>query len=167
MLTVDRLEVLRYLGMAGAAYDAHFLARLEAVEKAVLAVVRPQAVWQRVDETTVYLVATLGAGVDALVRRYGQVAPADLVMAQAVATALIETYCDQCEDAIRRDVPGWRLRPRVSPGYGDIPLARQTELLARVDAARRIGVTLTATQLMVPSKSVSAIIKLEPLGETT
>ncbi len=162
MLKVDRLEVLRYLGMAQASYDANFLTRLEAVEQAVLAAVRPQAVWQRVDERTYYLVATLGTEVDALLRRYGQVAPADLVMAQAVATALIETYCDQCEAEIGREVPEMTLLPRVSPGYGDIPLERQRDLLARVDATRRLGVTLTEVLLMVPSKSVSAIIGLQP-----
>lgn len=104
--------------------------------------------------------ATLGTGVDALLRRYGATSATDLLIAQAAATALIENVCDECEAEMRCDpsVSGKKLRARFSPGYGDLPLAVQRPLLAILDATRRIGISLTSTDQMVPVKSVSAIV---------
>ncbi len=184
-VSLCRDETLRYLGMASAELDVAFLARLDAVEQAIRAAARPNACWRLVSvEATddfcrvgnlewasrslartlsgcsraFLFAATLGTEVDTLLRRYGQTAPADLVMAQAAASALIESYCDACEAEMVKEVPGATLRPRFSPGYGDLPLERQTELFAALDATKRIGVTLTDARLMIPSKSVSAII---------
>lgn len=104
--------------------------------------------------------ATLGTGVDALLRRYGATSAADLLIAQAAATALIENVCDDCEAEMRRNpsIAGKKLRARFSPGYGDLPLAAQRPLLAILDATRRIGISLTSADQMVPSKSVTAIV---------
>lgn len=55
-------------------------------------------------------------------------------------------------------VTGWRF----SPGYGDLPLAVQPAVLAALDAERTVGVTLTDHLLMVPMKSVTAVVGLFP-----
>ena len=47
---------------------------------------------------------------------------------------------------------------RFSPGYGDLPLETQRPLLQILDSGRRAGIVLSDTMLMIPSKSVSAII---------
>jgi len=76
--------------------------------------------------------------------------------------ALIEKVMDDIEDKIRATLePGETLVSRYSPGYGDFPLAAQRELLSLLDAPRKVGVSLTDTLLMVPSKSVSAIIGIK------
>ena len=56
---------------------------------------------------------------------------------------------------------GETLRPRYSPGYGDLPLAFQQDLFRALDCERRLGLTLTDSLLMVPSKSVTAIIGMK------
>ena len=53
---------------------------------------------------------------------------------------------------------GLYLRPRFSPGYGDFPLSCQEGLLNGLQAGKRIGITLTEGSLMMPSKSVTAVI---------
>ena len=53
---------------------------------------------------------------------------------------------------------GETLVSRYSPGYGDWPLEAQRRLFELLDAPRKAGVSLTDSLLMVPSKSVSAII---------
>jgi cobalamin-dependent methionine synthase I len=84
---------------------------------------------------------------------------ADALIMQAVGAALIERYMDGVEDEIRAELaPGEALRTRYSPGYGDFPLAAQRDILAILDTSRRIGVSLTDSLLMVPSKSVSAVV---------
>lgn len=192
-MKIDRAEVFRYMRTDRAKVDAVLESRLAAVETQVLAAVRPAAYWQLVKVegcANAYRVgplelasrnlyrelascphaflfcATLGAGVDALLRQTACMSAADLVMVQAVAAALIEAYCDECETRMAAEVAaaGETLRMRFSPGYGDLPLATQKPLLAALDAQRRAGITLSETFLMMPSKSVSAIIGAGPAG---
>ena len=44
--------------------------------------------------------------------------------------------------------------------FGDLPLDVQSPLLALTDATRRLGVTLSESNLMNPLKSVTAVIGL-------
>ena len=106
-------------------------------------------------------VATLGPGPDRLVRRLeatGRVA--DAAWAQAAAAELADAWCDDVVALFAADpaVAGCALRPRFSPGYGDVPLSVQRPFLAALDATRRIGVTLTESLLMVPTKTISAFV---------
>lgn len=192
-MEVDRAEVLRYMRMGGAEPDAVLADRLARVEREVLAACRPASYWRleqlsfgpepgdlRIGPLSVrscalartlrgcrhafLFCATLGAGVDALLRRYSQTSGADALMAQAVATAAVESYCDDCRARLLAEpaVAGETLRMRFSPGYGDLPLETQRPLLQVLDSARRAGIVLTETLLMVPSKSVSAVIGAGP-----
>lgn len=110
-------------------------------------------------------VATLGAGVDRLVR--GAEAAASMeeaALLQAAAGELADAFCDDVVAALARDpaVAGCALRHRFSPGYGDVPLSVQPAFLAAVDAQRRLGVSLTSSFLMAPTKTVSAFVGVEP-----
>ena len=72
--------------------------------------------------------------------------------------AAIENVCDNlCEDLAEALSPA-RLTPRFSPGYGDFPLSQQAALCAVLNAERRIGLTLTPGGLLLPQKSVTAVI---------
>ena len=53
-----------------------------------------------------------------------------------------------------------KVRPRFSPGYGDLPLTLQPEICAALDVQRRLGIHVTESLLMIPSKSVTAVIGL-------
>ena len=104
--------------------------------------------------------ATLGLGPDRLISRASVRKPSEMLVYQAAAAAMIEEVCDQLnrewEERIRSE--GDSLRPRFSPGYGDFALEHQREFLQAIDAARGAGISLTESCLMVPSKSVSAVI---------
>ncbi len=107
--------------------------------------------------------ATLGTGADRLVRRFtaaGETAKA--AAAQALGAAAIEGYCDEicAQIAEREKKNGYYLRPRFSPGYGDLPLEAQRDFFRLFDITKRIGVTLTAQCMMLPTKSVTAFIGL-------
>ena len=56
--------------------------------------------------------------------------------------------------------PGEKLMPRRSPGYGEMPLSLSREIVDRLEATRRIGVAVTDSCLLVPSKSVTAICEI-------
>lgn len=104
--------------------------------------------------------ATLGIGVDQLLFRTSKTDMAKTVVLQACAAALLEEYCDECQDRIRQEMEseGRYLRPRFSPGYGDFPIECQRDLVRMLDCAKSIGLTLTESCMMAPSKSVTAVI---------
>ncbi|MCI8454087.1 MAG: Vitamin B12 dependent methionine synthase activation subunit [Lachnospiraceae bacterium] len=111
-------------------------------------------------ERVLVLAATLGAGVDRLLARYGKLKVSKAVVLQAVSAAMIEAYLNELCGRWRAEYEkkGLYLRPRFSPGYGDFPLTCQPQLLDGLEASKRIGITLTDSLLMLPSKSVTAVI---------
>lgn len=106
--------------------------------------------------------ATLGIGADRLIKRAQIRKMSEAVIYQAAAASMIESYCDIINEEIRDEAKKESLytRPRYSPGYGDCPLEVQKDLVRLLDAPKKIGLTLTDSLLMMPSKSVTAIIGL-------
>lgn len=104
--------------------------------------------------------ATIGAPFDRLIARYGRLEPSKALIFQAIGAERIESLCDAFCDKMNTDLNafGKSLRPRVSPGYGDIPLEMQRQIFRVLDCERKIGLTLNESLLMSPSKSVTAIV---------
>lgn len=104
--------------------------------------------------------ATLGIGVDQLLSRVSKTNMAHAVVMQACAAALLEEYCDECQEQIgqKLQTEGRFLRPRFSPGYGDFPIECQKNVIQMLDSAKTIGLTITESFMMAPSKSVTAVI---------
>ena len=82
------------------------------------------------------------------------------VIYQAAGAMLIESYCDALNRKLKEEAAaeGKFLRPRFSPGYGDLPLAIQPELFRVLEVQKNTGITLTESLLMMPTKSVTALI---------
>lgn len=99
--------------------------------------------------------ATSGSAVDRLIMRQAKISSADAMVTDCIASSGIEVFCDLINDEMKE---GRILRPRYSPGYGDVSLSCQSEILSFLDAYRKIGLTLTETYLMTPVKSVTAIV---------
>ena len=55
------------------------------------------------------------------------------------------------------------LEQASSPRYGDFPLECQRQIAPALELNKRIGVTLTDSLLMAPSKSVTAVIGVSRL----
>lgn len=107
-------------------------------------------------EKAVLFAATVGVGIDRLIAKYGALSPAKAVLFDAIGTERIEALCDCfCADLERSAQTG--LRPRFSPGYGDLDLSVQKELFSLLRCEKHIGLTLGDSLLMSPSKSVTAI----------
>ena len=47
---------------------------------------------------------------------------------------------------------------RYSPGYGDLPLDIQSDFLKSINAEKLIGLTVSSHNLLMPRKSVTAVI---------
>lgn len=86
------------------------------------------------------------------------------VLLDAAATAAVEQAADELEKAISRVVAkeSLKMRWRFSPGYGDWKLDNQKNFFY-VTGAPEIGMSLTESLMLVPRKSVTAIIGLEKI----
>lgn len=112
----------------------------------------------------ILIAATLGLGADKLLQKYEIVNMTKATITQACGAACIEAYCNILQERICGEMSGggvtFYLRPRFSPGYGDLPLHYQKVIFGELECSRRIGLTLTDSLLMYPTKSVSALIGL-------
>lgn len=111
-------------------------------------------------QEAVVLGATLGIGVDMLMKRYSITDMARVVVLQACAAAMLEEYLDECQEELEKQLEkdGKYLRPRFSPGYGDFDIRHQEGILKMLDAAKTIGLTMTESFMLTPVKSVTAVI---------
>ena len=185
-MTLNVDEALRYLGVRSDP-DGTLHAQMTAMAEEVAAKHRPRWVWRAfaIDRTegkltltgtmltlpghtaermladcrqAVLLVCTLGTAFDAWVRAEQARDMRRAVLLDALGSAWVETGCDTAEQEIAARFPGMYLTDRFSPGYGDLPLDVQPELLSAADARRRVGVYDTPSRLMNPQKSVTAVI---------
>lgn len=103
---------------------------------------------------------TAGIELDKRIRRYMITEPDVGVVMDSCGIQAVEQIADAAEKEIEKtaEAEGCHLTWRFSPGYGDLPLETQRELVQVLDLHRQIGVSLTDSCLMVPSKSVTAIL---------
>ena len=122
--------------------------------------IRPKGVWAR-EGNRIYLCGTLGAAFDAWQRRLAALSGADAYFSQQIGLDAVEREMDRLEAEARASLAeGEVLKPRRSPGYGEMPLSLSREIIGKLDATRRIGVAMTGSSLLVPSKSVTAICEI-------
>lgn len=115
------------------------------------------------DCSKIYLfAATIGMMPDRLIKKYTAVSMAKAVVMQAVGASAAECWCEEIDERIQKLAAdaGFSTRPRFSFGYGDTPLSLQRRVFDALDVEKRLGITLTESFLMYPTKSVTAVIGL-------
>ena len=110
----------------------------------------------------VIFASTLGAQCDQQIRRAQIKDPVKAAVLQATGAMYIEKCVDLLNEKIRVEFEeqGHKVRPRFSPGYGDVPLEVQKDFF-RLLPCQRIGLTLMDTLIMSPEKSVTAFIGIK------
>lgn len=101
------------------------------------------------------LAATTGITAHRLIERNSVLSPLKGIITDCIGSAAIEAFCDKIN--LSFDNPEF-LRPRFSPGYGDLPLEYQKDITEFLQTNKNIGMSLTDSLMMVPVKSVTAII---------
>ncbi len=106
--------------------------------------------------------ATLGSSTEYALYRYGFTDVSRALVLHACAAAMIEETCDRMEEELSASPAseGLFLRPRFSPGYEDFALQHQKDIVALTRCDTRIGVGVTESFLLTPSKSVTGLIGL-------
>lgn len=186
--TVDAKETRRYAGLMKAKdFDE---AMIEAACEEALLLAAPKGIWQIYDydcqkqqvqaepplilqgkkiaqhlagcEKIILLAATVGEAIEETVTaKFQQGDYAASVLLDAAATTAVEQTADAMEKALRSKAAakGYQMKWRFSPGYGDWPIKQQPELL-RLSDASSIGISLSSSLMLIPRKSITAVIGL-------
>ncbi|MBR6588556.1 MAG: hypothetical protein IKK82_14220 [Kiritimatiellae bacterium] len=150
-------EVAVYLGCGGEIGDELKRRTLALIAEAPL---EPRGVFLR-DGVRFLLCGTVGGAFDRWQRRLAATGAADALIAQAIGTAAVEKTMDGIERDIRATLAeGENLKMRRSPGYGEMGLQLNREIIERLDAPRRIGVSFTDSMTLLPTKSVTAVCEV-------
>ena len=112
---------------------------------------------------TVIFGATIGIYTDRQIQKEQILSPARALIYQAVGATVVEAVCDDFNEWIRQKEKekGRDICPRFSPGYGDVSLSIQKSIFQELSLAKLAGITLTDSLLMIPEKSVTAIIGIK------
>lgn len=171
---VDRRQWLRRLGVPGEG-DEKLEQSLAQAENLLLKNAQPQGIYRVLALGDIALGGnaikkhlkgcrelavmgvTIGAGVDRLIRQSQIRDMAEAVLLDCGASVLTEQICDSFEARIRKETQGY-LTGRYSPGYGDLPIETQDVLVRILDGPRKIGLTVNQNHIMIPKKSVTAIL---------
>lgn len=184
----DELEILRYMGMPREKAEEEIIKQVHALYDRLEKCIQPKFIYRCFDmncqegiveflgtslkvaskdltkllETSnkcYVMAATLGPQVDQLIRRLQKTDMLEAVIVNACSALRIEKLCDEAEKEIMEQIdPNQYLTMRYSPGYGDVPITLQRQVLDILDASKRIGLTTTKASMLIPSKSVTAFI---------
>ena len=179
-------DALHFMGWRGTTVESSLLEQIQELINQAQQELRPYAVLQRFDinkegalegttltpqgmdvrrmlsgcQKAVLLAATLGAASERMLLKAQARSGAQAVLLDAVLSAAIEAVCDAQENTLRAQLApqGLYLTDRFSPGYGDMPITQTRDICAVLAADKRMGLTVSASGIMIPRKSVTAIM---------
>ncbi|MEG0283271.1 MAG: vitamin B12 dependent-methionine synthase activation domain-containing protein [Erysipelotrichales bacterium] len=100
--------------------------------------------------------ATLGLELDKQIKKLEITDMSLALVVNAVATEYMEKNLEKLCHDIEEDNKYYT--SRFSIGYHDVSITHQPDLIKMIDATKLIGINVLESYLMVPSKSVSAMI---------
>lgn len=182
----DRKEILRYLGYRGGEITEAVLEDIELSVKTANKVMHPRFIWKmctvvkREDglwlseadvvlrgnsiarhlegcERAVLFCVTLGSELDREIDREMVDKPGRGVILNACGIAGVEKLADYLQTEIDNRLKDEHTGVRFSPGYGDLPLETQADIMRALNCEKTVGVRLNSNYLMDPQKSVTAI----------
>ena len=108
----------------------------------------------------ILMAATLGIDIEKDIKKYSCTELTKGIIIDSCATTAIEEVCDKVQNEIENNIlkNGQYLTFRYSPGYGDLSIEKNTEILNILNGQKEIGLTITNSGIMIPRKSVIAII---------
>ena len=103
----------------------------------------------------IVLAVSTGVEVDRLISKFQVSNKADAYLCDAISSALIESVADYLCGILSNKMA---ITKRFSPGYADFPLEFQSQILDRLSSQSTVGISLTDSKMMIPTKSITAIL---------
>lgn len=189
-MRIERNEVLRYLGYKDQQISKDLVQKIDFLIKWAQKNIKPRALWDVFEpefsenvllkNTTLnfegkdiynhvegakqvaVMAVTLGMEAERAILKYQHTDMTDAVILDAVFDAFVECVADNTEQEIKKfaSKQGLFTNYRYSPGYGDFPINTQKSVISSLGCEKKIGLTVTETNIMLPRKSVTAVIGL-------
>lgn len=104
--------------------------------------------------------ATLGAEAERQLNILQKKDMQKAVIFDAVCDTYIEEFSDVCCKKLKEEMRknGLYINTRFSPGYGDLSIERQTDIISVLNCTKLIGLTVTDSFILLPRKSITALI---------
>lgn len=114
-------------------------------------------------EKCAVMAVTLGLETDKRIALYSKTDLTKGLIFDACATTAVESLCDDVQEEIEAKAKdmGLEITTRFSPGYGDFSINIQKEIAGALKTYEKIGLGVNENSLMVPRKSVTAIIGMQ------
>lgn len=186
---INKNEAARYLGYRDTLPDVETTKTILECEAELLKVIRPQYVYRIFDisfeddgvhvlgtelvlkgesiknhlsgcEKAAIMCVTLSGEVDKILRTNEVNNMLRAIIMDALANAAVEQVCDEVENIIEENIPGYCHTWRFGVGYGDFPLSTQKIFLETLNAPKQIGVCATESCILTPRKSVTCVLGL-------
>jgi len=107
------------------------------------------------------IAVTLGLPVDKKISYYQSADMSRAVIYNACANVYVEEVLSYAADQVRKDAKaGYNTFP-FSPGYGDLGLEVQKEIIELLQTEKSIGLYVNERCLLIPEKSITAVIGLK------
>lgn len=189
-MKIDKNEVLRYLGHRGQEYSKEIDIKIDFLIENAYSACSPKSIWGVFEpefSDKVYLkgtslafagkdifnhlkgakkiavlAVTLGINAEREILKFQQFDMVSAVICDAVFDAYTESLADSVEAEILSFAKkqGLHINWRFSPGYGDFPLETQRAIADVLNLSKTIGLTVTESNLLIPRKSVTAVMGL-------
>lgn len=110
--------------------------------------------------SVILFACTVGVEMDRLIHRASALSALKGLLMHSVGVERIEGLANVFNEEMRKEkcLCGKKLRPRFSPGYGDLDVNIQKDVIDVLNASKLIGITLNGNMMLSPSKSVTAFI---------
>lgn len=183
---VNIYEALRYMG-ADKSTDERLLSLVKAIASELFEICRPLACYTEIEvnvdgdllnlgfarvksdalaknlkgcKKAVIFAATLGVDFDRFLNLKQITSPTEALVLDAVGSAAIEGVCDAAQNIVKEHFT-CNIRPRFSPGYGDFDISFQKNIIEILNTKKNIGLAVSDSLMMIPTKSVTAVIGME------
>ncbi|MDO5402293.1 MAG: vitamin B12 dependent-methionine synthase activation domain-containing protein [Eubacteriales bacterium] len=186
---LDYHEAARYLGYGQNEIDADTLKLMRQCENEIVSQVRPRGIYRVFDvvvrqegveiagtnlilfgesikrhlancDRAVLMAVTLSDAADRMIRTFQVTDMAKAVIMDSMASAAVEQACNRLETEISRELPQYYQTFRFGLGYGDLPISLQRDFIKILNADKLIGLHVNESSMLVPTKSVTAVIGL-------
>lgn len=184
---LNRSDAFRYMGYKGGEIKKNVLELADECENALLEAVKPRMIYRVFDiektefgieikntplvlegrdicehlegcQKAALMCVTLSSAADRLISSFEAYSMEKAVITDSLASAAVEQVCEKAEEVIHREIGDFHYTWRFSPGYGDLPLSCQKNFIKITDAEKRIGLSVTDSLILIPRKSVTAVI---------
>lgn len=114
----------------------------------------------------ILMAATLGLEIEKEIRKLTYTDLTKGIIIDSCATTAIEEVCDIIQDSISKKLlkEDKYITYRYSPGYGDLSIENNSHINNILNSQKEIGLTVTNSGIMIPRKSVVALIGVSDKG---